>query len=95
MSPGSLFLCVPYTMSATRWETEGYPHTHMPTVCKDLWMEIAESLTHSDYYLCGYATTDSGTARYQYHLYREQNIVGPTWPGRRESRSLARWQLAR
>ena len=28
MSPGSLFLCVPYTMSATRWETEGYPHTH-------------------------------------------------------------------
>ena len=31
MSPGSLFLCVPYTMSATRWETEGYPHTHTHT----------------------------------------------------------------
>jgi hypothetical protein len=34
------------------------------------------------------------TARYQYHLYREQNIVGPTWPGRRESRGLARSRAA-
>jgi hypothetical protein len=47
-------------------------------------MEIAESRKkHS-------CLVVPGTARYQYHLFQQDNIVGPTWPWPGPGRSLAR-----
>ena len=76
----------------THTHTHTHTHTCQPYAKINGWRSPRAARTHSDYLChCRFLVT----ARYQYHLYREQNIVGPTWPGRRESRSLARWQLAR
>ena len=64
-----------------------HTHTCQPYAKIYGWRSPRAARTHGDYLChCRFLVT----ARYQYHLYREQNIVGPTWPGRRESRSLAR-----
>jgi hypothetical protein len=53
-------------------EKKKVTHTQTPTVCKNLWMEIAES---RKMYCSNYcATTDSGTARYQYHIIHRNKI---------------------
>jgi hypothetical protein len=87
-------LCIPssvyHVCHAVGERNERLPthaHTH-DTVCKNYrCMEIAESRKkHS-------CLVVPGTARYQYHLFQQDNIVGPTWPWPGPGRSLARSQV--